>query len=73
MRQVAAGDFLAGAMMALLPGIDANDEHKALAVFRFYTVVLSSLPIIEVTLSFCKPSKLHCLARFVAEVSATHA
>lgn len=48
MQQVAAGEFLASAMMALLPGIDANDEHKALAVFRFYTVLLSSLPTIEV-------------------------
>ncbi len=35
-------------MTGLLPGIDANDEAKALAVFRFYTTVLSCLPTIEV-------------------------
>ncbi len=34
-------------MMALLPGIDANDEHKAQSVFRFYVMALSSLPVIE--------------------------
>ena len=37
-------------MMALLPGIDANDEHKAQSVFHFYVVALSSLPVIEVGL-----------------------
>lgn len=35
-------------MMALLPGIDANDEHKAQSVFRFYVMALASLPVIEV-------------------------
>lgn len=37
-------------MMALLPGIDANDEHKAQSVFRFYVVAFSSVPVIEVRL-----------------------
>ena len=46
--QVSAGEILAQSMMALLPGIDANDEHKAQAVFRFYVVALSSLPVIQV-------------------------
>jgi hypothetical protein len=46
--QLSAGEVLADAMMALLPGLDANDEHKALAVLRFYTTVLSSLPSLEV-------------------------
>ena len=36
-------------MMALLPGIDANDEHKAQSVFHFYVVAFSSLPVIEVS------------------------
>ena len=40
-------------MMALLPGIDANDEHKAQSVFHFYVVAFSSLPVIEVS--------LHCI------------
>ena len=46
--QASAGEILAQSMMALLPGIDANDEHKAQAVFRFYVVALSSLPVIQV-------------------------
>jgi len=32
--------------MALLPGIDANDEHKTMAVMHLYTSVLSSLPLL---------------------------
>ena len=47
--QVSAGEILAQSMMALLPGIDANDEHKVQAVFRFYVVALSSLPVIQVS------------------------
>ena len=47
--QVSAGEVLAQSMMALLPGIDANDEHKAQSVFHFYVVALSSLPVIEVS------------------------
>ncbi len=46
--QVSAGEILAQSMMALLPGIDANDEHKAQSVFQFYTIAFSSLPVIEV-------------------------
>jgi hypothetical protein len=30
--------------MALLPGIDANDEDKTAAVFKFYTAVLACVP-----------------------------
>ena len=30
-------------MMAMLPGIDANDPPKSLAAFRFYCCVLSSV------------------------------
>jgi hypothetical protein len=40
----APAQMVAEAMMALLPGIDANDEDKTSAVFKFYTSVLSSLP-----------------------------
>lgn len=35
------------AIMAALPGIDANDEAKTSAVFHFYTAVLSSLPSLD--------------------------
>jgi hypothetical protein len=35
---------IAEAMMAVLPGIDANDESKTAAVFQFYTAVLASIP-----------------------------
>ena len=31
-------------MMALLPGIDANDEDKTEAVLQLYTMVLASVP-----------------------------
>ena len=34
-------------MMAVLPGIDANDESKTAAVFQFYTAVLASLPVLR--------------------------
>ena len=34
---------VASAMMAALPGIDANDPPKSLAAFRFYCCVLSSI------------------------------
>jgi hypothetical protein len=30
-------------MMAVLPGIDANDEQKTLVAFRFFCIVLSSV------------------------------
>lgn len=33
--------------MAVLPGIDANDEGKTAAVFQFYTAVLSSIPTLH--------------------------
>lgn len=33
--------------MAVLPGIDANDEAKTAAVFQFYTSVLASLPALR--------------------------
>lgn len=39
---------MAGAMRALLPAVDANDEAKTLAVLRFFCVVLSSVPRLEV-------------------------
>ena len=39
---------MAGAMEALLPAVDANDEAKTLACFRFFCVVLSSVPSLEV-------------------------
>ena len=42
-RQAAAANALAAAMMAVLPGIDANDEQKTLAAFRFFCIVLSSV------------------------------
>lgn len=35
-------------MQALLPAIDANDEAKTLSCFRFFCVVLSSIPALEV-------------------------
>eukprot|EP00798_Chlamydomonas_sp_ICE-L_P021953 gene21953-29001_t len=38
-----AEQLLAEAMMALLPGIDANDETKTSSVLHFYTMVLSSV------------------------------
>ena len=57
---MSAGEILAQSMMALLPGIDANDEHKAQAVFRFYVVALSSLPVIQVGPGSMHPSlQLH--------------
>lgn len=60
--QVSAGEVLAQSMVALLPGIDANDEHKAQAVFRFYVVALSSLPVIQVGPALRHPSfQLHTL------------
>ncbi len=34
-------------MEALLPAVDANDEAKTLACFRFFAVVLSSVPALE--------------------------
>ncbi len=49
--QVSSGEVLADAMMALLPGLDANDERKTCAVFRFYTIVLSSIPGLAVSVS----------------------
>lgn len=46
--QERAGQLVAGAMRALLPAVDANDEAKTLAVLRFFCVVLSSVPRLEV-------------------------
>ena len=46
--QERAGRLVAGAMRALLPAVDANDEAKTLAVLRFFCVVLSSVPRLEV-------------------------
>ncbi len=40
--------MIAGAMEALLPAVDANDEEKSLECFRFFCNVLSSLPTIQV-------------------------
>lgn len=33
--------------MAVLPGIDANDEAKTAAVFQYFTAVLASLPALR--------------------------
>lgn len=46
--QERAALLVAGALQALLPAVDANDEAKTLAVFRFYCVALSSVPRLEV-------------------------
>lgn len=40
--QEAAAEAVAAAMNATLPGIDANDEGKTRAVFRFYCMILAS-------------------------------
>ncbi len=42
----ACAQLIAEAMMAVLPGIDANDEAKTAAVFQFYSAVLASVPIL---------------------------
>ena len=47
--QVAAGQLLARALTASLPGIDANDPPKSLACFRLYTVALCSIGALKVT------------------------
>lgn len=47
--QVMAGEFVAGAMMATLPAIDANDPPKTLASFRLYCMVLSSVGTLQVS------------------------
>jgi len=46
--QVAAGQLLARALTASLPGIDANDPPKSLACFRLYTVALCSIGALKV-------------------------
>ncbi|KAL0045726.1 hypothetical protein WJX82_002854 [Trebouxia sp. C0006] len=43
----AGAQAVAGAMLATLPGIDANDPRKTLACFRFYSVVLSSVGTLQ--------------------------
>ncbi|KAK9818405.1 hypothetical protein WJX72_012161 [[Myrmecia] bisecta] len=48
-NKVAAADAIVAAMMATLPGIDANDPPKTLACFRFYSNVLSSIGMLEET------------------------
>ena len=50
--QAAGGQAVASAMMATLPGIDANDPRKTLACFRFYCVVLSSVDTLQVWAPF---------------------
>ena len=72
--QVSAGEVLAQSMMALLPGIDANDEHKAQSVFHFYVVAFSSLPVIEVSQQhtpFCQPLR-STLVVYVWDSQHTH-
>ena len=49
--------------MATLPGIDANDPRKTLACFRFYSVVLSSVGSLQVSL----PDSSGCCWRHEAE------
>ena len=46
--QEAGAQAVPGAMMATLPGIDANDPRKTLACFRLYSVVLSSVGTLQV-------------------------
>lgn len=46
--QEAGAQAVANAMVATLPGIDANDPRKTLACFRLYCVVLSSVGILQV-------------------------
>lgn len=46
--QEAGAQAVAMAMMATLPGIDANDPRKTLACFRLYSVVLSSVGTLQV-------------------------
>ena len=41
-------EILAQAMMAVLPGIDANDSAKCLTVFNFLCITLSCLPQLPV-------------------------
>ena len=48
--QATAAEAVAAAMNATLPGIDANDENKTRAVFRFYCMVLASTSSIAVWL-----------------------
>lgn len=55
------GEAIAGAMMATLPGIDANDPSKCLTIFRFYALALSSLPALPVWL--LPPSTVHLLVK----------
>lgn len=47
--QEAAAEAVAAAMNATLPGIDANDERKTRAVFRFYCMVLASTGMFDVS------------------------
>ncbi len=51
--QEAGAQAVAGAMMATLPGIDANDPRKTLACFRFYSVVLSSVGTLKASPRAC--------------------
>lgn len=61
LMQVSSGEVLADAMMALLPGLDANDERKTCAVFRFYTIVLSSIPGLKVRIPMLSFEDPHAL------------
>lgn len=75
MLQEAGAQAVAAAMMATLPGIDANDPRKTLACFRLYCVVLSSVGI-QVCLSrtalllalYCFTSSLHPRPRYAHPV-----
>ena len=59
--QEAGAQAVATAMMATLPGIDANDPRKTLACFRFYCVVLSSVGRLQVWAPPNPQKPLHCL------------
>ena len=61
--QEAGAQAVAGAMLATLPGIDANDPRKTLACFRFYSVVLSSVGTLQVSL----PDSSGCCWRHSAQ------
>ena len=63
--QERARQLVASAMGALLPGIDANDEGKALAAFQFFAIVLSSIGTLPVSSLF--------VTRFLVRVDSYNA
>ena len=49
--------------MATLPGIDANDPSKCLTIFRLYSLILSSLPVLPV---------MHALLPYACQFLTAH-